>query len=207
MNFRLFRKKIASSNQKRIEYNFNYLDKWEKRVELESHKNYLSGLIFNQIGEYDLAIKFLKRINNSSIHHPMSVIRQSIALKRCNKIRVSRDYLINLINNETFPKDIIMKALIQLGLLETEYNNLNLGRQYLFKALKMKPKSINDLSVIFNNLGESYLIESDLMEKLNEPRYKIRYLLRRALDNFNKALKIKKNTGNPYQIANAVILQ
>ncbi len=202
ITYQLFKDRMRPQKSRRTIYDFSYLDNWEKLCELPTYRNYLAGMMFIEAGEYKHALKYLRKVPAESDRYHMSIIQQAVALKYSNSAETARDLLVQLINNASTPQSIVTKALIQLGFLESEHNNFTIARRHLFRAARMGPENDTDLSTLHNNLGISYLIESELFELSGKPRYTITYRLNRAIESFNLARRITIRMGNPYQLAN-----
>lgn len=183
-------------------YNWTYLTEWRKKMVDENKIRFLRGLILNKVGYYHEAIKHFDLIKESSNIYLNAMLQKSTSLNHSNNSEQAKLLLKDIILSKNISKELLSKCHIQLGLLEAETNNYKASRKNLAKAIKLKAIDEYDLAKLKNNIGVSYLIESDVLKNKSESIHKIKYRLYRALNNFNQSFKISKNFSDYYHNAN-----
>lgn len=193
---------VTKAAYNKPKYDFSYLNQWKNQIKTKDKLEYLRGLILDIIGDYKGAIKYFDKVEISSEIYFNAMLQKSISLSHSGNSLHAKLLLKNIINTKNLSQEMLLKCLIQIGLIEAEANNFKISRRYLTKAIRIKTIDNYDLAKLMNNLGVSYLIESEVLKNRNESKQKIKYRLYKALGYFKDSKKISRKFSNYYHYAN-----
>lgn len=199
---RLFGFDRFSKEEDRTSYDFGYLKSWGIEVDLDHRRPFLNALFQQHLEEDNSAIFFFEKALSEQPAHEEASLGKSISLRRVGDHSLARENLKRLVNKRGTSRPTRMRALVQLGQLESEQTNLDEAHRYLSSVLRMKPVPPGIRIDVHNILGLNLLFKAESLRMTNAPPKQIETIAKQLFLHLNTARILVGKNGDPRKMAN-----